>query len=544
MARDLEIPYEQDRKGHYRFFEILPGVISWTMLAMPFILSIVNVTLAAIFILIYLVINFARGFVGSIRALQGYRTMRRFQKFPWDEFLSELKQGKIAKHLQASRPGWHVRRVAHQAGVIPVIAPDDMIHAVIIATYNENRETLEPTIQSVLANNYNMKQVILVLAYEERGGPEVAEQSKELIKEYKSHFLHAMAVEHPRNIPGELIGKGGNVTYAGRELQRYLEKKSIGVGRVVVTTLDADNRPDPQYLSALSYVYSAYPDPHHVSVQPISMYTNNIWDAPAPMRVLATGNSFYNIVLSVRPHILRNFSSHAQTMKALIDTDFWSVRTIVEDGHQFWRSYFRYDGNYHVLPLYVPIYQDAVLSKGYLKTLKAQFVQLRRWTWGASDVAYVVDQGFFKPNKVPLHDKLMKVFRLLEGHITWAVAPLLILFSGFIPGLFNPQSYAANELPLIVSRVQTVALIGAMASLFICLKTLPPKPARYRQHRRLYMILQWVYLPVTAVAYNSFAALNSQTRLIFGRYLSKFDVTEKAVVDETGDTKTALGPSD
>lgn len=544
MAQQLEIPYERDRKGHYRFFEILPGTLSWLMLAMPFILGFINVTVAAVFILMYLLVNFARAFAANLRALQGYGTMRKYQKFPWDEFLAELQAGEISQSVRSRRPGWHVRRVAHQATITPVIAPEDMIHAVIIATYNENRETLEPTIQSVLASNYNMQQVILVLAYEERGGPEVAKQSKALIREYKSHFMHAMAIEHPRDIPGELIGKGGNVTYAGRKLLDHLRKENIDVDRVVVTTLDADNRPDPQYLSALSYVYSAYHDPHHVSVQPISMYTNNIWDAPAPMRVLATGNSFYNIVMSVRPHILRNFSSHAQTMKALVDTDFWSVRTIVEDGHQFWRSYFTYDGNYRVLPLYIPIYQDAVLSKGYLKTLKAQFIQLRRWTWGASDVAYVVDKGFFRRNKVPKIDLTMKALRLLEGHVTWAIAPLLLLFSGFIPALFHPQSYAANELPLIVSRVQTVALIGALASLFVCLKTLPPKPARYRQHRRLYMVLQWIYLPVTTIAYNSFAALYSQTRLMFGWYLSKFDVTEKAVVDESGDTKSTLGSMD
>jgi cellulose synthase/poly-beta-1,6-N-acetylglucosamine synthase-like glycosyltransferase len=419
--------------------------------------------------------------------------------------------------------------------------PQNIIHAIIIATYNENRETLEPTIQSVLASNYPMGQVIFVLAYEERGGTEVEKQAEGLVTEYKNRFMHAMTVKHPRDIPGEVIGKGGNVTYAARRLVEYLEAESIDPDRVIVTTLDADNRPDRQYLTSLSYVYAAYDDPHHVSVQPIAMYTNNIWDAPAPMRVLATGNSFYNIVMSVRPHILRNFSAHAQTLRALINTDFWSVRTIVEDGHQFWRTYFCYEGNYRVLPLYVPIYQDAVLSDSYLKTIRAQFIQLRRWTWGASDIAYVVNQGFFKPNKVPKADLIMKTLRLLEGHVTWAVGPLLLLLSGFVPALFHPQSYAANELPIIVSRVQTVALGGIFASIFVALKTLPPRPARYGHRRHLYMILQWAYLPVTTIAYNSLAALNSQTRLMFGWYLTKFDVTEKAVVTESGETKSVLG---
>lgn len=43
------------------------------------------------------------------------------------------------------------------------------------------------------------------------------------------------------------------------------------------------------------------------------------------------------------------------------------------------------------------------------------------------------------------------------------------------------------------------------------------------------MILQWVYLPVTTILYGSTAAFNSQTRLMFKRYLTKFDTTEKAV---------------
>jgi hypothetical protein len=42
------------------------------------------------------------------------------------------------------------------------------------------------------------------------------------------------------------------------------------------------------------------------------------------------------------------------------------------------------------------------------------------------------------------------------------------------------------------------------------------------------MVAQWVLMPVTAIAYSSFSAFYSQTRLLFGRYLDKFDVTQKA----------------
>jgi hypothetical protein len=536
---DIEIPYAKERKGHYRFFEILPGVLSYTLLAMPFILSIINVYLAAFCILLYMLVYVARGLGVTVRGLHAFRILKRYQKFDWQKMLQELQDGTTDKGQEY--PDWHVKSVARLQEEPSKLMPDNIVHAIMIATYNESREILEPTIQSVLASKYNMKQVILIIAYEERGGKDVEEQAQELIKQYQGEFMDAMAIGHPDNIPGEVIGKGGNVTYAGRELEKYLAQKGIAPERVVVTTLDADNRPDVQYLPALSYIYALAPSPHRVSVQPVTMYTNNIWDAPAPMRVIATGNSYYNIVLALRPHLLRNFSAHAQSMRSLIDTNYWSVRTIVEDGHQFWRSYFRFEGDYRVLPLYVPIYQDAVLTDNYKKTLKAQFIQLRRWTYGASDIAYVIDKGFFKKNKVPRFDLLGKALRLIEGHVSWAAAPILVLFAGYVPALFYHQGsagYTAYTLPLILSRIQRFAMVGGIMLIYIAIKTLPPRPARYKRHRTLFMLLQWVYLPVTTIGYNCFAALYSQTRLIFGKYIDKFDVTEKAVVDSAGNTTT------
>lgn len=542
---DIEIPYKEDRDRRYRFLEALPGLLSWSMLLLPLVLSIINVTLASVFILSYLLIFFVRSIGVNLRAFQGYNMMSKHRRMPWADMLDELKAGEILHH-QARRPQWHYENVAKMQAGDSVFKPQDVVHVIMIATYNESREVLEPTIQSVVASHFDMKKVILVLAYEERGGDQVDVQARELVAQYSSTFMYAWAIKHPKDLPGELRGKGGNITYAGRKLQQHLEEAQIDPLHVMVTTLDADNRPDPNYLPALTYVYSLVPDPARVSIQPISMYTNNIWDAPAPMRVIATGNTFFNIVLSLRPHMLRNFSAHAQSMASLIETDFWSVRTIVEDGHQFWRSYFRFDGQYRVIPLYVPIYQDAVLADGYLKTFKAQFIQLRRWTWGASDIAFVITKGWLGKNKVPRWDLLTKTSRLIEGHVTWAVGPIISLTAGFIPSImvannltlteFPYEEAASINLPLLISRIQTVALIGLSASLFICFKTLPPKPARYRRHRSLFMVLQWVYLPVTTIVFNSFAALNSQTRLMFGRYLEKFDVTEKAVKTESGHT--------
>lgn len=299
--------------------------------------------------------------------------------------------------------------------------------------------------------------------------------------------------------------------------------------QVVVTTLDSDNRPHKNYFAALTYTYSLCPEPKYISFQPIVMYTNNIWDAPALMRVIATGNSFWNIILTMRPHVIRNFSSHAQNLRALIDTDFWSVRTIVEDGHQFWRTYFRYDGKHEAYPIYIPIYQDAVLAQGYRRTLKMQFIQIRRWAYGASDIPFVITKGLKNRKNMSKFDLSAKIFRLMEGHLSWATAPLLITFSAFIPVIFNPQDIGANQLPNIVSYIHRVAMVGLVITMFLSFKSLPPKPERYKRHRNVIMLLQWLMLPISTIIYSASAALNSQTRLFLGKYLDTFDVTEKAV---------------
>jgi cellulose synthase/poly-beta-1,6-N-acetylglucosamine synthase-like glycosyltransferase len=531
---DLEIPFEKDRRGHYRFFEILPGSLSWTLLFLPLILSLINVTLAVFFVLGYLLVVFVRSLAYTTRALAGYRTMKRHMRLDWNGLNADIEAGEPTKQ-KLKRPKWHFDNLKrYRASGKETVKPDELLHAVIIATVNESREVLEPTIQAVINADFDTKKLLLVIAYEGRAGQPAEDRVHEMLDLYGGRFKHVMAVKHPAGIHGEVVGKGANITCAGRQLQKYLASEHIDPARVVVTTLDADNRPDPRYFAALTYLYCVVPDPIKASFQPLPMFTNNIWDAPTFMRIIATGNNLFYIVNTQRLHLIRNFSAHAQSMRALIDMDFWSVRTIVEDGHHFWRSYFHYDGDYRVYPLSIPIYQDAVLAEGYMRTLKAQFYQLRRWTYGASDIAYIADKGFWHKNKVPRTDLVAKLLRITWDHVNWATNAILIWYIGFVPALVHPQNLAANQLPLIVSRMQRIGIVSLLATIYVCLITLPPRPARYKRHHSIFMLTQWIFLPVTSIAYGSSAAFNSQTRLMFKRYLSRFDVTEHATVNAAG----------
>lgn len=533
---DIEIPVGK-RTPMYRFFEILPGALSYAMIAAPFVLSVFSPLLAAGFIVVYIISYFVKAVAMAIRTIQGYNTLERAKRTDWYSRLCDLARPQEVLDENPPSDKNHRANLKQLSMTVGHSKPDDIYNAVIIATYNESRAVLEPTVQAVLGSSYDMERLILVIAYEERGGQAIEDTVRSLQQAYRGKFADFLIVKHPQDIPGEVPGKGANITYAGFKLHEYVKKHNIHPDNVIVTTLDSDNRPHPGYFAYLTYEYILHPDPRHAAFQPLTLFLNNIWDVPAPMRVVATGNSFWNLINSLRPHMLRNFASHSQSLAALIDMDFWSTRTIVEDGHQFWRSYFRFDGNYSVVPIYVPIYQDAVLSESYRKTLIAQFVQVRRWAYGASDIAYVATRLFRRDRTVPLWDGLAKFARLLEGHVSWASSAIIITFGAFGPLLINPEaarSVPAHQLPEIISSIQRVAMIGLFVSVFVAFKMLPPRPARYKRHRTIWLLLQWVLMPLTSLAYGSAAAINSQTRLLLGKYLERFDVTDKAVVDADG----------
>ena len=69
--KSIEIPLVKDRTKLYRRFEMLPGIMSWTLLATPAILSIISPTIAAYFIIAYLLIWFIKAVGLNIRVVQG-----------------------------------------------------------------------------------------------------------------------------------------------------------------------------------------------------------------------------------------------------------------------------------------------------------------------------------------------------------------------------------------------------------------------------------------------------------------------------------------
>lgn len=537
MRRNLEIP-QGKRKPLYRFLEILPGLISYGAIILLFLLSWFDPVLGSIYLFIIIASTLVKAISVAYRTVQGYRVIKSAERVDWRGRMEDLSHPheSFERLRDDDNKSYHFNEHVENLKLMAAMRtdypnPEDIYHVVIVAAYNEGIEVLAPSIQAISNNTFPNDHIIVVLAYEARGGEAMQKTAKLLHDKFKDNFKDFLLIEHPDNIPGEVVGKGPNLTYAGEELVRYIKKAKIPIENIIVTSLDSDNLMHEKYLDSVAYEFITHPRRQHLSYQPVSLFTNNIWDAPAPTRIIAVSNSFFNVITTMRPHVLRNFASHSQPLQALEAMGFWSKRTIVEDGHQYWRSLFFFGGDYSVLPIRIPIYQDAVVDENFWKTVKAQFVQVRRWYYGASDVAFVGSKLFVKKEQrlVPFWQLFPKFWRLLDSHVTLAIMAPIVAFGGWVPMIMNLSAHTmvGYNLPNIVSTVETIAAIGLVITVLISFRMLPPRPPKYKKGKEFFMILQWVLMPVTSIIYQSLAAFYSQTRLIFGLYMEKFDVTKK-----------------
>jgi cellulose synthase/poly-beta-1,6-N-acetylglucosamine synthase-like glycosyltransferase len=488
-----------------RLFEILPGAIAWGIIVLPILLAIISPKIFAVFMVFFISFWLVRTFVMSYRLIVGYINFKRDTTTNWIEKLNELSPAN----------GW--KRI---------------YHLIIVPTYKEDIEILRSSARSVINSDFPAENVIYVLATEERDKERALEYSKIIKNEFGSRLGHFEAIMHPKDIPGEVIGKGGNITYAAKTILKYIDEKKIPYRDVVVTTMDADHILDKKYLADLTYKYVTDPDPIHKSFQPLPMFFNNIWDVPMINRLVAMGSSFWQLIVTTRPSRLRNFSAHAQSLEALKRVDFWSTKTIVEDGHQFWRTYYKFNGRHEVVPLFTPIYQDAVLAENFSTTMKEQYLQKRRWSWGVSDIPYVMEHTF-NNHKIPFIDKWANALILWESHISWSTTSIILASSAWIPTLFAQRfqgDILAYSFPYVYTRYVLIAWVGMLTTLIISTLLMPPRHGKIPFFR---ILLDWIMTPIMMVVSNIFfsaiPALESQTRLLVGKPLEVFRVTIKSI---------------
>jgi hypothetical protein len=222
---------------------------------------------------------------------------------------------------------------------------------------------------------------------------------------------------------------------------------------------------------------------------------------------------------SLTPEKLISFSSYSVSLQTVHEVDYWATDAIPEDSRFYWKSFFRYSGEFRTIPLFMPIYGDAVRARSYPRSLIQQYTQIRRWAWGVTDIPYYI-RNAFAHSEIP---RMLRVRRLLDlwlDHLNWAIAPFVILFGSNLPLVLNPafaQTTLGQNLPLYASWLLTGAFGCLAVLMYIEERLAPPRPAAWGLLRNAFSRVQWLLLPVVGLLFSNLPALDAQTRLMAGK---------------------------
>ena len=496
-----DIKNSKDR-ALFRFLEIIPGTLSWLTIILVIVLSWQRPIWIAVFIICFDIYWLLKTLFLSIHQQASYKKMDKNLKTNWLEKLDSL----------------------------PVTTWPDIYHLIIFPVYKEDVGVIRSTFETLVASKYPLDKFIVVLATEERVGQSAQEKAKEVEKEFGHKFFKFLITTHPDNIVGELAGKGSNETWAGRIAKKeIIDSLQIPYKNVIVSSFDIDTQVYDQYFGCLTYHYLTCKNPIRSSFQPVPIYNNNIWDAPAISRVLALGATFWHMIQQERPERMSTFSSHSMSFQALVEMDFWPVKNVSEDSRIYWKSLLFFDGDYETVPLYYPVSMDANLANTFWQTVVNVFKQQTRWSWGVENVPYFMF-GAIKNKKIRLRKKVYHIFHHLEAFWSWATNSLLIFLLGWLPLLIGGESFNISvlsyNLPRVTRILMTLAMVGLIGSAFYSLKLLPPRPKRHHSRKYIWMVAQWLLIPIVMIIFGAIPAFISQTRLLFKKYMG-FWVTEK-----------------
>ncbi len=506
-----------------RLLEIVPGLISWAIILGPIWLSFSYPWLVAYFVLTFDFYMLCRSLWLGVTVVVGFRRVRSVEATDWMARLEAGDHGGSA----GGNPSPDADAFGAADGT-PVPDWRGYTQLALIPTYTESLDKLRETVRALAAAEWPRDRKVCAIITRETDEQGI-ENVRVLREEFGTAFGDFIHIRDPLE-PGIVVGKSSAMAWGGRYLYRLLvRERGMDPARILITDLDADFRVHPQYFTYLAWMHVSDPNRETQLYQPIPYFHNNIWEAPVLLRLFAAMLTQMQLWRNVMPEKLVSFSSYSTTLKMVHEVGYWATDAIPEDSRFYWKSYFRYGDRFRAVPLFIPIYGDAVRARTYWRSMMVQYTQARRWAWGVTDIPFVVQSAFRHP-EIPRFSRVWRIMNLFWEHISWAIGPFVITFGALIPLLLNPafgQTILGQNLPLFASTMLTLAFVSLIVMIYVENAIVPPRPASWGPVTRAISYAQWLGLPVIGILFSNLPALDAQTRLMTGRYL-EYRVTEKA----------------
>src|SRR3990167_10629839 len=431
--------------------------------------------------------------------------------------------------------GWWRFRIARRidwAAKMKEEAPrwQEKHHVVFLTLFNETWDVVKTAVESVCASAYEKDKFVIVVAGEARMREHYEDILSKIKQTFGGCFGDIVGTLHPSDPIEEIPGKGSNLNYSENEMRKYIDAKGWDYGQVIATIFDIDTVCHSQYFACLTYLYCKHPRPTRSSYQPIALYSNNIWESPAMLRIMAFGTTFWIMTSLARQDSLVTFSSHSMSFRAIVDAGYHEKRIVSEDSRIFFQCFLAYNGEYEVTPMYIPVSMDTVRDDTWWQSVKNLYKQQRRWAWGSEHIPYLLWEFRKKGKAIPFWKKAKWVFVEWEGKWSWALVALLITIIGRLPLWVAPDWVKESALfintPHMLSWLMGSAMLGMVCSAVLSVPLLPPRPHSHPPHKYLIMFFQWALLPITLIFMSAIPAIDAATHMMFGKYLG-FNVSQK-----------------
>lgn len=481
-----------------RFLEILPGFVSWSLILFPFWGSFIIPNVVAYYIIAFSVYWLYRSISMAFFSILAHFRINASSKNDW---LADVKK----------LPEWNT-----------------VHHVIIIPTYKEPFHILERTMNALTKQSFPLANIHVVLSFEEREGEAAKEKAKLLARGF-SHIFGSLAFTYHPDITGEVKGKSSNTAWGARYAKEHVLKKyHIPLEKATITSEDADAIFHQHYFSYLTYAFLTSKARFNRIWQGSIRFYNNIWEVPAPVRVLASIFSVNQMFILMRQDRLINFSTYSTSFQLIDRIGYWDTNVIPEDYHLFFKAYFALKGNLEVEPIFLPIFADAAQAHGFWSSMVNQYEQIKRWAWGVSDDTYIIKQWVLAED-VPFWDKTIRVLKTIEDHFLWPVNWFAITIGALLPPLLNKQfnNYQLGKtLPQVSSTLLTISLISLIVIFFIDAHARPQRPKNSSIFARILQPFEFIMLPALGFFFSALPGLDAHTRLMLGKYL-EYRVTEK-----------------
>ncbi len=481
-----------------RFLEMMPGVISWSLIIFPFWGAFLAPTLVAYYIIAFDVYWLYRSVWTAALALLAHFRIKAALAFNW---LNEAQSFLDWQRVQ---------------------------HIIVIPTYQEPLSTLRRTLQNLTKQTFPRENLTVVVSFESREGEAAKEKAKKLKNEFKNRFGNLMMVFHP-DLAGEVKGKSSNVAWGAKlAKQELIDKQKYSIDYATITSNDADALVHPQYFAYLTFKFLDDPRRYEKTWQSAIQFYNNIWRLPAATRAYNRMSSVVQTGILLRKDRLINFSTYSISLKLVDKVGYWDTDVIPEDYRMFFKLFYATKGRLEVEPIFLPSFCDAAEAKGFWKTMKNQYEQVKRWAWGVSDDAYIIYKWLTVP-KMPLVEKTIRSLYVVKDHILWPVNWFAITLGANIPPLLNKdfgRTIIGKTLPQVSSGILTLSLVALVAIIFVDWRQKPKAPEGTSWWRKALTPFEFVLLPVVGFFFTALPGLDAHTRLLLGRYL-EYRVTEK-----------------